>query len=114
MQQAQSPLAQRRLTLASRSSSGGDDMGSAEDDVVRYGSVIRLWAASQYERGKGGYVGYYNKLARGGGGRKKRRNGGPFVAIPPFDSVRLAQYTPSCFQVRWCRGVGSLLVDPFC
>jgi len=96
---------QRRVSLAAARltpSSDTGDMGSADDDVVRYGSVVRLWAASQYARGgQGGYVGYYRKSVTGGG-RQKRRNGGPFVAIPPFDAIRQEQYTPSCFQVKAC------------
>ena len=94
---------QRRVSLAAARltpSSDTGDMGSADDDVVRYGSVVRLWAASQYARGgQGGYVGYYRKSVNGGG-RQKRRNGGPFVAIPPFDAIRQEHFTPSCFQVK--------------
>ena len=69
----------------------------AEDDIVRYGSIIRLYATSQYADGKGGYVGYYKKS-------RPPRGVWQYVAIPPFDGARQHLFSPSCFTVEDPRG----------
>jgi len=66
-----------------------------EESIVRYGSMLRLYAASQYAP-KGGYVGYYQKSQKP---QRALRGNGPYVAIPPFDASMQHQFSPSCFTV---------------